>query len=41
VIAVVSAALSYLLSGLIWRMIVAEKWRRRGARRHKVPMPAE
>jgi uncharacterized protein (DUF2062 family) len=41
VIAVVSAGLSYVLSSLIWRGVVAEKWRRRGARRHRVPLPAE
>jgi hypothetical protein len=41
VIAVVSSALSYLLSSLVWRMVVAQKWRRRAARRHRVPLPAE
>jgi uncharacterized protein (DUF2062 family) len=41
VIAVISAGVSYVLSSLIWRGVVAEKWRRRGARRHRVPLPAE
>ncbi len=41
VIAVISAAVSYLLSGLIWRMIVSRKWARRRHRRSAVPMPAE
>jgi len=41
VIAVVSAALSYLISGWIWRAIVARKWRRRHVRRLHGPMPAE
>ena len=41
VIAVVSAALSYLISGWIWRAVVARKWRRRRQRRHDVPVPAE
>jgi hypothetical protein len=41
VVAVVAAALSYLLSGLVWRIIVGQKWRRRRARRFKVPIPAE
>jgi len=40
VIAVVAASISYLLSGLVWRMVVARKWRRRG-RRRQVPLPAE
>lgn len=40
VIAVISAALSYLLSGVIWRMVVARKWRRR-SRRRPAPLPAE
>ena len=40
VIAVVSAAVSYLLSGVIWRMVVGRKWRRRARRRHG-PFPAE
>jgi uncharacterized protein (DUF2062 family) len=41
VIAVVSASISYLLSGWIWRGIIAGKWRRRGARRRRVSLPAE
>jgi uncharacterized protein (DUF2062 family) len=40
VIAVIAAAFSYLLSGVIWRMVVGRKWRRR-ARRRSVPLPAE
>ena len=40
VIAVVAASVSYLLSGLVWRMVVARKWRRRTRRRH-LPLPAE
>src|SRR6187551_1887548 len=40
VIAVVSASVSYLLSGVIWRMVVGRKWRRR-ARRRQTPLPAE
>ena len=41
VIAVISAAISYLLSGWIWRAVVARKWRRRYQRRRDVPIPAE
>jgi len=41
VIAAVAAALSYLISGWIWRAVVARKWRRRHLRRHDVPIPAE
>ena len=41
VIAIVTAALSYLVSGWIWRAVVARKWRRRHVRRHHGPMPAE
>src|SRR5262245_18586014 len=40
VIAVISAALSYLLSGFVWRLVVGRKWRRR-ARRRQVLLPAE
>lgn len=40
VIAVVAASLSYLLSGVVWRMVVGRKWRRR-ARRRQVALPAE
>ena len=40
VIAAVAASVSYLLSGVIWRMVVGRKWRRR-ARRRQVPLPAE
>jgi uncharacterized protein (DUF2062 family) len=40
VIAVISASVSYLLSGVIWRMVVGRKWRRR-ARRRQTPLPAE
>jgi len=40
VIAVVAAALSYLLSGVVWRMVVGRKWRRR-TRRRQVALPAE
>ena len=41
VIAVISAAISYLLSGWIWRAVVARKGRRRQQRRRDVPIPAE
>ena len=41
VIAVVSASLSYLLSGWAWRMFIGRKWSRRQARRRNVPLPAE
>src|SRR6187551_4058967 len=41
VIAVVTAALSYLVSGWVWRALVARKWRRRHVRRHHGPRPAE
>ena len=41
VIAVISAALSYLISGWIWRVIVARKWRRRHVRRPPGLIPAE
>ena len=41
VIAVIAAAISYLLSGWIWRAVVARKWRRRHLHRHDVPIPAE
>ena len=40
VIAVIAAALSYLLSGVVWRMVVARTWARRARRRH-TPLPAE
>lgn len=40
VIAVIAAAISYLVSGMIWRMVVGRRWRRR-ARRKPVPVPAE
>jgi uncharacterized protein (DUF2062 family) len=40
VIAVIAAAVSYLLSGMIWRLVVGRKWRRR-ARRRQAPLPAE
>ncbi len=40
VIAVVAAALSYLLSGFVWRLVVGRKWRRRVRRRH-ASLPAE
>ena len=40
VIAVIAAAISYLLSGMIWRMVVGRRWRRR-ARRKPVAVPAE
>jgi uncharacterized protein (DUF2062 family) len=40
VIAVIAAAVSYLLSGVVWRMVVARKWARRARRRHS-PLPAE
>ena len=41
VIAVVSAALSYLVSVWTWRWMTARKWARRRARRRAVPIPAE
>jgi len=41
VIAVVAAALSYLVSAWIWRAVVARKWRRRHLRRLHGPIPAE
>lgn len=40
VISAIAGALSYLLSGWIWRVVVARKWRRRG-RRRQVLLPAE
>ena len=40
VLAVVSAAVGYLVSGFCWRLIVARKWSRRPARR-KMLNPAE
>jgi uncharacterized protein (DUF2062 family) len=41
VIAVVAASLSYLLSGMIWRGMVARKWQRRRHRRTPLALPAE
>jgi uncharacterized protein (DUF2062 family) len=41
VIAVVSAAISYLASAWIWRTVVARRWRRRHVRRRHGPIPAE
>jgi uncharacterized protein (DUF2062 family) len=41
VIAVVAAAVSYLVSGLIWRMFVGRKWQRRRLRRRNALLPAE
>ena len=42
VIAVISAALSYVLSGWIWRAMVARRWsRRRRNRRRERLSPAE
>lgn len=41
VIAVLAAALSYLLSSWGWRAFIGRKWRRRQARRHHGPIPAE
>jgi uncharacterized protein (DUF2062 family) len=41
VIAVVAAAVSYLLSSFVWRIFIANKWRRRATRRRKMLMPAE
>ena len=42
VIAVVAAAISYLISAWVWRAVVARRWRRRHLRRHHHdPIPAE
>jgi len=41
VVAVVAAAISYLLSGLAWRVFIGRKWHRRRARRRNTPLPAE
>jgi uncharacterized protein (DUF2062 family) len=41
VIAVIAAALSYLLSAWGWRAFIGRKWSRRRARRHHGPIPAE
>jgi uncharacterized protein len=41
VIAVIAAAISYLLSGVAWRVFIGRKWHRRRARRRDVPLPAE
>ena len=41
VIAVVAAAISYLVSGWIWRLMIARKWARRRHRRAATPVPAE
>ena len=40
VLSVVSAVIGYVLSGLVWRVLVSRKWSRRPARR-KVLSPAE
>jgi uncharacterized protein (DUF2062 family) len=42
VIAVISSAISYVVSAWIWRAVVARKWRRRHTRRHHHdPLPPE
>ena len=41
VIAVVAAAISYLVSGWVWRLIIARRWARRRHRRVSGPVPAE
>ena len=41
VIAVVAGAVGYLIASFMWRGFLVGKWRRRSARRDKVPMPAE
>lgn len=40
VLSVLSASIGYVVSGLLWRFVVARKWTRRPARR-KVVSPAE
>lgn len=39
VIAVVSAALSYILTGWVWRVMVARRWKRRRHRHYRSPQP--
>ena len=41
VIAIVAAAVSYALSGVVWRIVVARKWARRRHRRAAAQVPAE
>lgn len=33
ILAIVSAVIGYAVSGLVWRLVVARRWRRRGLRR--------
>jgi uncharacterized protein (DUF2062 family) len=40
VIAVVSALLSYVISGWVWRLLMARKWARRRVRRRSAPSVA-
>lgn len=41
IVAIVAAAISYVLSGAVWRMMVARKWSRRRHRRQAIEAPAE
>lgn len=39
VIAVISAVLSYILTGWVWRAMVARRWKRRRHRHYRSPQP--